>query len=73
MEEVERFEAEGEAGRRYTVVLLARITHFRDSKGNVARHRGGTVYQLLDGRHVNMKNASTFQIFDTDEIIRKVE
>lgn len=73
MEEVERFTAESADGRRYTVVLWASITEFRDLKGNVTRHRGGTAYQLLDGRHLNMKDARTFEIFDTDEIIRKVE
>lgn len=72
MEEIERFTAVGDSGREYTVLLLANVTTFRDLKGNVSQLRGGTAYQLLDGSHVNMKDASTFQIFDTDEIIRKV-
>jgi len=72
MEEVERFTAEGEDGRRYTVVLWAKLTQFRDGAGNVSWHRGGTVYQLLDGSHVNRIEPGVFKIFETEERIRKV-
>lgn len=73
MEEVERFEAEGENGRRYTVVLWAKMVEFRSLKGDVTRHRGATELRLLDGRHVNPKQPGVFEIFDTDEIIRKID
>ncbi len=72
MEEVERFTAEGDDGRRYTVILWANMTVFRALDGSVSRHRGSTVYQLLDGTHVNLKEAGVFEIWDTEERIRKV-
>lgn len=71
--EIERFEAIGESGRRYTVVLMGEVITFTPLKGPPQERIGSTVYQLLDGSHVNMKNAVEFEIFDTEEVIRKVE
>lgn len=70
--EIERFEAVGDNGARYIVVLMAELTEFQPLRGPVTQHTGATAYELLDGRHVNQQNSMTFQIFDTDEIIRKV-
>ncbi len=72
MQEVERFTAEGDDGRRYTVILWANMTEFHGLDGSITRHRGSTVYQLLDGTHVNLKETGVFEIWDTEERIRKV-
>jgi hypothetical protein len=70
--EVERFEAVSDAGKRYTVVRYAEQVPFQPLSGPTEWHDGSPSYELLNGGDVNMKDASTFQIFDTDEIIRKV-
>lgn len=70
--EIERFEAVDGDGARYTVVKLRNLVPFKDTKGNITHSLGGETFELLDGRHVNPKNSVTFQIYDTDEIIRKV-
>ncbi|WP_347271796.1 hypothetical protein [Rhizorhabdus histidinilytica] len=71
-EEVERFEAIGDSGQRYTVVVWAKMVPHRPLDGPVQWLRGGLTMELIDGRHVNPKNAGTFEIFDTEETIRKV-
>ncbi len=73
MEEVERFTARGTDGQLYTVVLLATVTEFKPLNGPVQRTLGGQTYQLLDGSHVNRKDARTFEIFDTDEVIVRID
>ncbi len=72
MNEVERFAAEGDDGHRYTVIVWANMTEFRDLDRGITTHRGSTVYQLLDGTHVNLKEPGVFEIWDTEECIRKV-
>ncbi len=70
--EIERFEAVSDSGVRYTVVLLAEQKLFQPLAGPPQWLDGSTSYELLNGGHVNRKDAVTFEIFDTEEIIRKV-
>lgn len=71
--ETERFQARADDGGVFTVVKIVQMTPFQPLEGPLQHLPGGYCYRLLDGSHVNQKNASTFEIFDTEQIIRKVE
>lgn len=73
LEEVERFEAEGRDGQRYTVVLWAKLIDHHDLKGTTTWLRGRQFLRLLDGRDVYSDQAGGFEIDGTNEIIRRIE
>lgn len=69
--EVDRFQAESDDGDVYTVVVFQEFIEFRSMTGNDWKP-GLRELKLLDGSHVNEIDSETFQILDTDEIIRKI-
>ncbi|MBD8638265.1 MULTISPECIES: hypothetical protein [unclassified Sphingomonas] len=72
MKEMERFAAQGDSGGRYTVIRWINMTRFHDLDSGIITHRESTVYQLLDGTHVNIKGPGIFEIWDTEERIWEV-
>jgi hypothetical protein len=72
-EEVDRFDTISEDGTVYTVIDLVEVDDFRPLSGAASRLEGPRRYALLDGSHVNPIDAKTLKIFDTDEIIRKID
>ena len=71
--EIGRFYAEGESGTMYTVIEYEEIAVSHPLRGGKKLLRGAMRLALADGRHVNpvQGDPAAFQIFDTDEIIRK--
>lgn len=70
--EVDRFEVETDDEERLTVVKLQPITKTRNH-GGTSIAGGKPILRLTDGRLVRQLDPETFQIVDTDQIIRKVE
>jgi hypothetical protein len=68
---VGRFDAVSDEGDIYTVVVFQEFTEFRSLIGG-STLPGLQEFRLLDGSFVNQINPETFQILDTDEILRKV-
>ncbi len=74
MWEVDRFEAESVDGEKFTVVKYQKITKNRNLDGSMSIDSGRSpvLFCLSDGRRVNFIYSETFQIVDTDQIIREV-
>lgn len=70
--EVQRIQAQGDDGARYTVIEYVWVTELHPISGEPSSVKGAREWRLDDGRHVNMIDAETFEILDTDEIIRKL-
>ncbi len=70
--EKERFLAQDDAGRVYTVVIYQETREYRTLSGPSQTIEGALRATLSDGRSLDWIDAETFEIIDTDEIIRKV-
>jgi hypothetical protein len=72
--EIDRFYAQGESGTIYTVIEFEEIAVSHPLRGGRKLLGGARRLGLVDGRHVNpvQGDPAAFQIFDTDEIIRKL-
>ena len=70
--EVGRFEAEDDEGNRYTVIEWQHIIISRPISGRVQEVPGVVRFALITGGHVEPKDDGSFQILDSDKIIRKV-
>lgn len=70
----DRFEAEADDGTVFVVLGYQTIQEVRLLSGAVKHARGAKEYVLSDGRHLNpvKDDPEAFQIFDSDEIIRKI-
>jgi hypothetical protein len=72
MRETDRFSARGDGGANYTVIEYREVLTETPLRGRRAEALGARDYRLSDGRHVNWIDNETFQILDTNEVIRKV-
>lgn len=72
IEESGRWKATSDNGTVHTVIEYQAIEVFRPISGPSTRLKGVRSLYLSDGRAVNYIDADTFQIVDTDEVIRKV-
>lgn len=70
--EIDRFEALGDSGRLYTVVVWTENVLFRRLSGNSLKLSGPTELTLDDGRDVSPIDDRSFRIVDTDEVLRRV-
>ena len=71
---VEKFQAKGTTGAVYTVHIYQKVIESRPLAGP-PKELGGTKSAVLsDGRHLNWVDDGndTFQILDTDEIIKRI-
>lgn len=71
--EVNRYRCRGEDGSEYTVIERQTFTNFRPMSGPSQNVGGALDWILSDGRDVNFVDDDTFQILDTDEVIRKID
>lgn len=71
--EIDRFQAQNEAGDVFTIIVFQRFGDSRPLSGPVRYLPGSKRMVLLDGSHVNYIDAETFKIVETDEIIRKID
>ncbi len=72
--EVDRFAVKTDDGERFILVEYHVTTTTQNLDGNtsIAQGKSPAVLRLSDGRAVNFIDSETFQIVDTDQIIRKV-
>lgn len=66
-----RCQAESDNGNTYTVIEFQEYREFRSLNGPDQIVPSLRRYALSDGRPVNQIDSETFQIVETDEIIRK--
>lgn len=73
-EEIDRFGAASDDGRMFTVIVYQRVVNFRGLASGPQGLGGAKRLALSDGRRLNAVKGDpeAFQIFDTDEIIRKL-
>lgn len=70
--EIRRFIAETDDGEKFTIIEYQNFTTHRPINGPSQTIPGLKRLTLLDGSHVNMIDEETFQIVQTDQIIRKI-
>ncbi|WP_256753316.1 hypothetical protein [Mesorhizobium sp. Mes31] len=71
--ESDRFQARSANGNIYTVIEHQNIIEMRMLDGTTQRAKGTRSLYLSNGQSVNHIDENTFQIVETDEIIRRVE
>ena len=69
--EINRYECEGESGKRYTVVEYQNYRQYHPMSGPPQEVPTTKDMYLVDGRDVNAIDDNTFQIVITDEILRR--
>lgn len=69
----EQFEAIDDDGHVHTIVRIQHYTAFTPLGGAVEWRPGSYEFELADGRDVTVKDAKTFEITDTGQLIRKIE
>ena len=70
---IDQFNAMGDSGEIFTVLIYQRVDELHALDGSTIEKRRLPHLVLLDGRLVNpTDDPNTFQIVETDEIIRKV-
>ena len=70
--EKERFLAQDDSGRVYTVIIHQQVHEHRPLSGPSRTIKGGLRAVLSDGRSLNRLDAETFEIVQTHEVVRKV-
>lgn len=70
--EIDRFDATAGDGSVYTIVVIQEYIDASSTNKPDQWKRSMKRLELLDGRLVTAVDASTFKIFQTDEIIRKI-
>ena len=70
-QKVQRFKAVADDGKMFMVIEYADVVSV-PAGGSLLRADGVSSWELSDGRDVNMRDAETFQILDTNQIIRKI-
>ena len=72
--EVDRFAVKADDGERFILVEYQATTRTLKLDGStpIAQGKSPTLLRLSDGREVNFIDSETFQIVDTNQIIRKV-
>lgn len=71
--ETDRFKAEADDGTVYTVVEMTTFTEVRTLSDGNSWVPGSKEYGLSTGGFVNSKGDGVYEIFDTDQVIRKAE
>lgn len=71
-EEIDRFEAVGEDGAIYTVIVYQTVVESRLFSAEGKRTAGPKRLLLLDGSPVNSIDGRTFKVVATGEIIKKL-
>ena len=71
-QEVGRFQAKGDDGAIYTVIEYQTFTETGLLSGSPSRSPGSRELTLTNGAHVNFLDDNTFQIANTEQVIRKV-
>jgi hypothetical protein len=71
-EEVSRFKAIDDEGKRYTIIEMQRFIHAKDMDGEEMKARGLKRLMLRSGEPVNYIDDSTFEIVRTGKIARKI-
>lgn len=71
--ETDRFNARSDDGTIYTVIEYQNILESRMLDGSVSRAKGLKSLFLTNGASVNYIDDDTFQVVQTDEIIRRVK
>lgn len=71
MIEIDRFVAKTNEGKEYIIVLYQDYIHTEDFQGS-EDVEGQSQYLTPTGGLVNQLDSETFQILDTNEIVRKV-
>lgn len=71
-DEVDRFQAVADDGEEFTVIVYRQTIKGRDLDGTEWTKLGLPDLALVDGSAVNQIDTETFQIVETDKIIRKV-
>jgi hypothetical protein len=72
VKEIDRFRCIAEDGTPYTVIECGRVIRTSTLSGPKQEHITTIDYRLSTGEPVNKINAVTFQIFQTDVVIRKI-
>lgn len=67
-----QFQCKDETGRVYTVLEYTNFRVYDDTSGSHQEAAGMKDYRLGDGTEIKTINAETFQIFQTNAIIRKI-
>ena len=70
--ETDRFECQDDNGNLYTVIESTRYNVFKAIDGSSQEIEGSKSFYLLNGHSVNDIDGETFQVVETDLIIRKV-
>jgi hypothetical protein len=71
MTEIERFIAKTDKGKEYIIILYQEHVHTEDFVGS-QDIEGLTQYLTSTGKFVSRIDSETFQIVETNEIVRKV-
>jgi hypothetical protein len=71
-QEATRYLTENEDGVQFTVVEWVKIITARPLSGPTSTAKGARRWTLLNGSAVNYVDENTFQVVETDEILRKV-
>jgi hypothetical protein len=71
-EEVERWDAEDDHGNRYTVIEWQTFKLFEPLSGPPTWVPTVKRLALTTGEHVNVKDDETYEIFDSEIIIRRI-
>jgi hypothetical protein len=69
--EIGRYTCMDAGGTLRTVVEYQNFSTFRPINGRPSEVPGIKDYRLSDGRHVNWVDDMTFQIVETDELLRR--
>jgi hypothetical protein len=70
--EINHYKCIGDSGHQYTVIEYQNFTHFKPLNGPAEDVAGTKGWLLLGGGYVNFVDDQTFQIVNTDELIRKI-
>ena len=72
-QEVGRFRAKGDDGAIYTVIEYQNFTGTEILSGSPSRSPGSRELTLTNGAHVKFLDDNTFQIANTEQVIRKID
>jgi hypothetical protein len=72
-QEIGRFRAKGDDGAIYTVIEYQNFTETGILSGFLSPSPGSRELKLTNGAHVNFLDDNTFQISNTEQIIRRID
>lgn len=71
--ETERFETRGESGERYVLIEYTEMTLRQPLNKPEYWIAGAYFHETADGQSVNELDDGTYQILQTDEILRRID